>query len=67
MPRLTLTLDDRQHKALKLLALKRDRKMLSLIKEALDRYLECEGGFDLSICSSSEASDVPARPPVQES
>ncbi|TCD59397.1 hypothetical protein CWE17_00985 [Synechococcus sp. BS56D] len=62
MPRLTLTLDDRQHKALRLLALQRDRTMLSLIKDALGEYLEREGGFELRIRSSADGGDLNSAP-----
>ncbi|NDD44348.1 MAG: hypothetical protein EBZ29_04285 [Synechococcaceae bacterium WB9_4xC_028] len=62
MPRLTLTLDDRQHKALRLLALQRDRTMLSLIKDALGEYLEREGGFELRIRSSADGDDLNSAP-----
>jgi len=62
MPRLTLTLDDRQHKALRPLALQRDRTMLSLIKDALGEYLEREGGFELRIRSSADGGDLNSAP-----
>ncbi|TCD56380.1 hypothetical protein CWE16_08350 [Synechococcus sp. BS55D] len=62
MPRLTLTLDDRQHKALRLLALQRDRTMLSLVKDAVEEYLEREGGFELRIRSSSVGGDLNSAP-----
>ena len=51
MPRVTLLLGDREHLALKLLALKRKQKMIAVTKEALTEYLEKEGAFDLSIQS----------------
>jgi predicted transcriptional regulator len=51
MPRVTLSLSDREHLALKLLALNRKQKMVAVMKEALREYLEKEGAFDLSIQS----------------
>ena len=51
MPRVTLSLSDREHLALKLLALNRKQKMIAVMKEAIGEYLEKEGAFDLSIKS----------------
>ena len=51
MGRATITLSDRNHLALKLLALQKNAKINVLVKEALVDYLKREGGFDLSIQS----------------
>jgi hypothetical protein len=51
MARITLSIDEREHLALKLLALKRKQKMIEVIKRAVSEYLEKEGAFDLSIKS----------------
>ena len=51
MGRVTITLSDRDHLALKLLALQKNAKINVLVQEALVDYLKREGGFDLSIQS----------------
>ena len=57
MGRVTITLSDRNHLALKLLALQKNAKINVLVQEALVDYLKREGGFDLSIESQrSEGS-----------
>jgi len=56
MPRVTLALGDQEHLALKLLALNQNKKVLSLIHEAIIQYLEREGGYKLKI-QSSESDD----------
>ena len=59
MPRVTITLQQRDHLALKLLALSRQQKMVQLMEEALRSYLEHSGAYRLGITSieSSEAND----------
>jgi hypothetical protein len=52
MPRLTLAIGDREHLALKLLSLHKKKKILSLVQEALDQYLEREGAYQLTIHSN---------------
>ena len=54
MPRVTLSVGDREHMALKLLALQRNVKMVAIIDMAIKEYLEREGGCDLSIRSRSD-------------
>ena len=54
MPRVTLSVGDREHMALKLLALQRNVKMVAIIDVAIREYLEREGGYDLSIRSRSD-------------
>ena len=51
MGRVTITLSDSNHFALKLLALQKNAKINVLVQEALVDYLKREGGFDLSIQS----------------
>ena len=53
MPRITLALGDREHLALKLLALSKGLKVLALIQEAVVQYLEREGGYQLKIESAN--------------
>lgn len=49
MPRITLALGDREHLALKLLALRKNKRALALLQEAVDQYLEREGAYKLKI------------------
>jgi len=58
MGRVTITLSNRNHLALKLLALQKNAKINVLVQEALVDYLKREGGFDLSI--QSQRSEDPA-------
>lgn len=50
-----MALDDREYLALKLLSLRKKKKALSLLKEAVDQYLEREGAYQLKI--RSDGSD----------
>lgn len=52
MPRITLALEDREHLALKLLSLRRNKRVLALLQEAVAQYLEREGAYLLTIKSS---------------
>jgi hypothetical protein len=54
MGRLTITLNDRDHLAFKLLALQKDEKIVTLVQDAMRAYLEKEGAYDLSIYSSKQ-------------
>jgi predicted transcriptional regulator len=54
--RVTITLDDRDHLALKLLALQKDEKLIVLIQEAMRQYLDRTGAYELSI---RNGNDVP--------
>lgn len=56
MPRITLALGDREHLALKLLALRKNTRALALLQEAVDQYLEREGAYQLKI--QSDGSDA---------
>jgi predicted transcriptional regulator len=58
MGRVTITLSDRNHLALKLLALQKNEKINVLVQEALVEYLKREGGFDLYI--ESQRPEDPA-------
>jgi predicted transcriptional regulator len=51
MPRITLSVADREHMALKLLALQRNQKMVAIIEQAIKQYLQAEGAYDLVIQS----------------
>jgi hypothetical protein len=57
MPRVTLSVADREHMALKLLALQRNQKMVAIIELAIRQYLENEGAYDLVIQSVSHQDD----------
>ncbi len=48
MARVTIALDDRDHLAMKLLALQRGAAMTSLLQEAIKEYLDRRGGYDLA-------------------
>lgn len=54
--RVTITLDDRDHLAFKLLALQKDEKLIALIQEAMRQYLDRNGAYELSIRGGN---DVP--------
>ena len=54
--RVTITLDDRDHLAFKLLALQKDEKLIALVQEAMRQYLDRTGAYELSIRSGN---DVP--------
>ena len=56
MPRVTLVLGDRDHLALKLLSLRKNAKVLALLKIAVAEYLEREGAYKLKI-QSDESDD----------
>jgi hypothetical protein len=51
MPRITLALGEREHLALKLLSLRRNQKVIALLKEAVLQYLDREGAYNLEIQS----------------
>ena len=51
MGRITITLDDRDHLALKLLALQKNEKIVILLQEAMREYLDNSGAYDLVIQS----------------
>ena len=52
MSRITLSVDQRDHNALRLLALQRNKKVMSLIQDTIRQYLTREGGYNLVIRST---------------
>lgn len=52
-----MAISDRDHDALRLLSLHRNRKIISLIQEAIGQYLEREGAYELEI-TSTRADDA---------
>jgi hypothetical protein len=52
--RITITLNDRDHLAFKLLSLQKDEKIVALVQDAMREYLQKEGAYDLSIYSSRQ-------------
>jgi hypothetical protein len=53
MPRVTLSVADREHMALKLLALQQNQKMVAIIDLAIKKYLKDQGAYDLTIQSKA--------------
>jgi len=49
-----MSIADREHMALKLLALKRNQKMVGLIELAIRQYLKEQGAYELSIQSKGD-------------
>lgn len=49
MGRITVKLNERDHLAFKLLSLHLQKKLVLLVKEAMQDYLEKTGAYDLSI------------------
>ena len=49
MPRLTISLDDQDHLALKLISLRDNRRLSEVIDEAIKLYLYNSGAYSLSI------------------
>ena len=56
MPRLTIALNEKDNRALKLLSLRDSRRLSELIDDAIKIYLTSAGGYGLSI---SEATPEP--------
>ena len=54
MPRVTVSIDERDHVALRLLAMRSDKKMVALVEEAIKSYLERSGAYKLQITSNGE-------------
>lgn len=52
MSRINLSICDRDHNALRLLSLYKNRKILSLIQEAIQQYLDKESAYNLEIRSN---------------
>jgi hypothetical protein len=57
MPRVTLTVADREHMALKLLALQQNQKMVAIIDLAIKQYLKDQGAYDLTIQSKVDMDE----------
>ena len=51
MPRITLSIEERDHLALKLLSINQKKKMAAVIQEAISSYLDHTGAYQLSIQS----------------
>ena len=51
MGRITITLNDRDHLSLRLLALHKNEKIAILVQNAMREYLENQGAYDLAIQS----------------
>ena len=51
---MTLSVADRDHMALKLLALQRNLKMVAILEIAIKQYLESECAYDLTIHSKND-------------
>lgn len=49
MPRLTISLSEEEHQALKLLALLEKKKLVSVVSEAIHNHLEAKGAFELEV------------------
>jgi predicted HicB family RNase H-like nuclease len=52
MPRLTIALEDRDHLALRLLALRDGKRLNEVVDEAVKHYLESAGAYTLRISDS---------------
>ena len=57
MPRITISLSDRDHLALKLLSLKQDKRVLAIVQEAIRSHLDSEGAYNLAIRSNSDSGE----------
>lgn len=51
MARITIALSDQNHLALKLLSLKKGKRGIKIIQEAIEQHLRNEGAYDLEIQS----------------
>lgn len=49
MPRLTITLSDEEHQALKLLTLMERKKLVAVVQEAIHSHLVAKGAFNLEV------------------
>ena len=59
MRRITVSVTDEMHRALRLLAIFQGKAFGTLVLEALDFYLHQHGGYDLDV--SRKASDQPEQ------
>lgn len=53
MARLTISLSDRDHIALKLLAIRERKRLTSIVAEAISFYLSHSGAYGLTIANSA--------------
>ena len=58
MPRLTIAVEERDHYALKLLAIRRHKRMAAVVDEAIKFYLEHSNAYDLDIRSGKESIEL---------
>ena len=57
MPRLTIALDEEDHMALRLVSIRDHKRLNEVIDDAIKHYLIATGGYDLTICKTS---DIPS-------
>lgn len=57
MPRITISLSDRDHLALKLLSLQQGKRILLIVQEAIQQHLDREGAYSLAIRSNPETGE----------
>jgi len=55
MPRVTISIDERDHVAMKLLSIQKGVKMVTLLDDAIKSYLQHAGAYKLQITSDSDA------------
>ena len=55
--RITISISDRDHLALKLLSLQQHKKVLAIVQEAICKHLEKEGAYNLAIHSIPDATE----------
>ncbi len=55
MARITISISDRDHLALKLLSLQSNKRVLAIIQEAIQQRLLAEGAYNLVIRSNPDA------------
>jgi hypothetical protein len=56
MPRLTVTLDEKDHLALRLLSLRENRRLNEVLDDAIKFYLSSTGGYGLRISDAGTDS-----------
>jgi hypothetical protein len=55
--RITISISERDHLALKLLSLQQHKKVLAIAQEAIRKHLEKEGAYNLAIHSIPDATE----------
>lgn len=58
MPRLTITLSDEEHQALKLLTLMERKKLVAVVQEAIHSHLKAKDAFNLEVRSRPGSDDT---------